>query len=258
MRGKSRRVRRTFWMTGIVAAVLSVATGTGLLFTWRMAISRTADFDTTEAEPKAVYETAMQPEELVVERNGGIPEFDVGSVSPVNRIDYGETDALGRPTGVTAVLSAEGMRKKTEKISPDVMPPGYHRIWYDSIVTGDGERGAYLWQRCHLLKSLLGGASDDERNFIAGTVALNYASGMAAYEKMVIDYLKHSGNHVIYRVTPVYEKNNAVACGIIMEAMSVEDGGKGLCYNVYVRNMQPGIGIDYATGVSYLERVGTE
>lgn len=258
MYGRSRRVRRTFWRTGIMAAVFSMAIGAGLLFTRSMIIRRTSDFDTTEAEPKAVYEPTMQSEELVVERNGGIPEFDVGAVSPVNRINYGETDALGRATGVTAVLSAEGMRKKTEKISPDVMPPGYHRIWYDSIVTEDGKRGAYLWQRCHLLKSLMGGASDDERNFIAGTVALNYASGMAAYEQMVIEYLKHSGNHVIYRVTPVYEKNNAVACGIIMEAMSVEDNGEGLCYNVYVRNIQPGIGIDYATGVSYLERAGTE
>ena len=228
MRGKSRRVRRTFWMTGIVAAVLSVATGTGLLFTWRMAISRTADFDTTEAEPKAVYETAMQPEELVVERNGGIPEFDVGSVSPVNRIDYGETDALGRPTGVTAVLSAEGMRKKTEKISPDVMPPGYHRIWYDSIVTGDGERGAYLWQRCHLLKSLLGGASDDERNFIAGTVALNYASGMAAYEKMVIDYLKHSGRKQI----PT-DSQFLIACSPSKPAAEEEVMGSSLRQELY-------------------------
>ena len=78
--------------------------------------------------------------------------------------------------------------------------------------------------------------------------------GMQPFEDMVADYVKETGNHVLYRVTPIFEGNNLVASGVQMEAKSVEDKGEGICFNVYVYNVQPGIEIDYATGNSRLKK----
>ena len=71
---------------------------------------------------------------------------------------------------------------------------------------------------------------------------------MLPFENMVADYVKETGNHVLYRVTPVFEGSNLVASGVQMEAWSVEDDGEGICFNVYCYNVQPGVEIDYASG----------
>ena len=78
---------------------------------------------------------------------------------------------------------------------------------------------------------------------------------MLPFEDMVAAYVKETGNHVLYRVTPVYTGDNLVANGVLIEAYSVEDEGDsidGICFNVYIYNVQPGITIDYATGGSWL------
>lgn len=194
---------------------------------------------------------------LVEKRNSGVPEFDQNMLAQQqDYVEYGELDEYGRATGMTAVLSEKSLRKKSEKTDPEITTTGYHKVWYDTIVTKTGDVGANLWQHCHLLKSRLGGASDDERNFFTGTYSLN-VKGMAPYEDEIIRYLElaESENHVLYRVTPVYEEDNLVASGVIMEALSMEDGGEGLCFHVYVRNIQHGIHIDYKTGFSYQEKM---
>ncbi len=76
---------------------------------------------------------------------------------------------------------------------------------------------------------------------------------MLPFENMVADYVQETGNHVLYRVTPIFQGTELVARGVQMEAESVEDQGEGICFNVYVYNDQPGITIDYATGASSLE-----
>ena len=77
--------------------------------------------------------------------------------------------------------------------------------------------------------------------------------GMLPFENEVADYVKDTGNHVLYRVTPVFEGDNLVADGVLMEAMSVEDQGLDIEFNVFVYNVQPQVKIDYQTGKSSLE-----
>lgn len=119
-------------------------------------------------------------------------------------------------------------------------------VKYNGLVDGN-----YLYNRCHLIGYQLSAENANERNLITGTRYLN-VDGMLPFENLVADYVKETENHVLYRVTPVFDGNNLVASGVQMEAMSVEDRGEGVFFNVYCYNNQPGISIDYATGVSHL------
>ena len=112
--------------------------------------------------------------------------------------------------------------------------------------------GKYLYNRCHLIGYQLTAENANKENLITGTRYLN-VEGMLPFENLVADYVKETENHVLYRVTPIFEGDNLVASGVQMEAMSVEDKGEGVCFNVYCYNVQPGVAIDYATGDSWLE-----
>ena len=119
----------------------------------------------------------------------------------------------------------------------------WHSVQYDFV---DGKS---LYNRCHLIGHQLAGEDANERNLITGTRYMN-VDGMLPFENMVADYVKETGNHVMYRVIPVYEGDNLVADGVTMEGWSVEDNGEGICFYVYVYNVQPGVEIDYSTGES--------
>ena len=134
--------------------------------------------------------------------------------------------------------------EKRESIS-SVKPSGWHSVKYDIV------EGKYLYNRSHLIGYQLTAENANDRNLITGTRYFN-ATLMLPYENMVADYIKETNNHVLYRVTPVFEGNNLVATGVQMEAKSVEDNGEGIEFNVFVYNVQPGITIDYATGDSAL------
>ena len=134
--------------------------------------------------------------------------------------------------------------EKRESIS-SVKPSGWQSVKYDIV------EGKYLYNRSHLIGYQLTAENANERNLITGTRYFN-ATLMLPYENMVADYIKETNNHVLYRVTPVFEGNNLVATGVQMEAKSVEDNGEGIEFNVFVYNVQPGITIDYATGNSAL------
>ena len=127
-----------------------------------------------------------------------------------------------------------------------VKPTGWHVSRYDSV---DGES---LYNRSHLIAFQLAGENANEKNLITGTRYMN-ADGMIPFENLVADYVKETGNHVLYRVTPVFVGTELVARGVQMEAYSVEDAGDGVCFNIFAYNVQPGVGIDYATGESWLE-----
>ena len=129
-----------------------------------------------------------------------------------------------------------------ESIS-SVTPSGWINVEYD---------GQYLYNRCHLIGFQLTGENANERNLITGTRYMN-VDGMLPFENLVADYVKETDNHVLYRVTPIFEGDNLVAGGVLMEALSMEDDGEGVCFNVYVYNVQPGVTIDYATGESRAE-----
>jgi DNA-entry nuclease len=104
------------------------------------------------------------------------------------------------------------------------------------------------WERCHLIGFQLAGENANEKNLLTGTHYFN-VTGMLPFENMVADYVRETGYHVLYRVTPYFDGKNLIASGVQMEAWSVEDEGEGICFNVYVFNVQPGSTINYATGV---------
>jgi DNA-entry nuclease len=130
-----------------------------------------------------------------------------------------------------------------------VKPSGWHTVKYDCV------DGKYLYNRCHLIGFQLSGENANEKNLITGTRYMN-TEGMLPFENMVADYIKETNNHVMFRVIPVFTGNDLVARGVVMEAYSVEDNGEGICFNVYVYNNQPGVVIDYATGLSALATDG--
>lgn len=183
--------------------------------------------------------------------NDNKPNFSEGDYTTKPFENYSDLDSLGR-CGVAyanickKIMPAEG--EKRQSIS-NVKPSGWKKTKYEGLVEGN-----YLYNRCHLIGYQLAGENANEKNLITGTRYFN-VNGMLPFEDMVDDYIeKNPKNHVLYRVTPIYEKNNLVANGVQMEAFSVEDNGKGVCFNVYVYNVQPGVIIDYATGESKLAK----
>ena len=127
-----------------------------------------------------------------------------------------------------------------------IKPTGWRTARYDCV------EGKYLYNRCHLIGYQLTAENANEKNLITGTRYMN-VEGMLLFENQVADYIKETGNHVLYRVTPIFKENNLVASGVQIEAKSVEDNGQGILFNVYVYNNQPGIDINYLTGESKLK-----
>lgn len=164
---------------------------------------------------------------------------------------YAKLDKLGR-CGVTyACIGVEIMPTEKRGDIGMVKPTGWVTAKYDFV------DGKYLYNRCHLIGYQLTGENANTSNLITGTRYLN-VQGMLPFENMVADYVKETENHVLYRVTPVFDGDNLVASGVQMEAWSVEDDGEGICFNVYCYNVQPGVKIDYATGKSTLDESYTE
>ena len=162
--------------------------------------------------------------------------------------NYSELDELGRCGAAYANVCHELMPTEPRGEIGDIKPTGWHTVKYNDIIDGN-----YLYNRCHLIGYQLTGENDNARNLITGTRYLNI-NGMLPFENMIYEYLEANNNHVLYRVTPIFEGNNLVASGVLLEGYSVEDSGSGICFNVYCYNIQPGIHIDYATGDSYEEQ----
>ena len=181
-----------------------------------------------------------------VELNQNTPNFDPDDLTQEAFEEYGPLDSLGRCTTAWANVCRELMPTEDRESISSVTPTGWINREYD---------GEYLYNRCHLIGYQLTGENANEQNLITGTRYLN-VEGMLPFENMVADYVKETGNHVLYRVTPIFDGDNLVASGVEMEAQSVEDQGEGICFHVYCYNVQPGITIDYATGESWPE--GTE
>lgn len=158
---------------------------------------------------------------------------------------YSELDSLGRVGVAYANLGKETMPQKGEKRGAigRVKPSGWQSLKFESV------DGKYLYNRSHLIGWQLSAENDNEKNLATGTRFFN-VDGMLPFENLVADYIKNTGNHVLYRVTPIFEGDELVMRGLQMEAYSVEDDGAGVSYNVYVYNAQPGIYIDYLTGMA--------
>lgn len=174
------------------------------------------------------------------------PDFDLEDLTlePFER--YSELDDLGRCGVAYANICLEIMPTEDRGEIGQVKPSGWHTAKYDCV------EGKYLYNRCHLIGYQLSGENANKQNLITGTRYLN-VTGMLPFENMVDDYVEDTGNHVLYRVTPVFQGEELVARGVQMEAFSVEDEGEGICFNIYAYNVQPGVVIDYATGESWEE-----
>lgn len=181
-----------------------------------------------------------------VEINDNQPSFTKDELVTESFEEYSPLDSLGRCGVAYANVGVDTMPTEERGSIGQVKPSGWQTVKYDCV------DGKYLYNRCHLIGYQLTAENANKENLITGTRYLN-VDGMLPFENLVADYVKETGNHVLYRVTPIFEGDNLVASGVQMEAMSVEDNGEGVCFNVYCYNVQPGVVIDYATGDSWLE-----
>ena len=182
--------------------------------------------------------------------NGNVPYFTEDDLTDVSFESYSDLDSLGRCGVAYASVSTDTMPTEKRGSIGEVKPTGWINAKYDFV------DGKYLYNRCHLIGYQLTAENANEKNLITGTRYLN-VQGMLPFENLTADYVKETENHVMYRVTPVFEGDNLVASGVLMEAESVEDEGDGVLFCVYVYNVQPGVTIDYATGKSELAKSGS-
>lgn len=175
--------------------------------------------------------------------NNNMPEFGKEKLTTESFEEYSNLDSLGRCGVAIANIGIDLMPTEERESIGQIKPSGWKTIKYDCV------EAKYLYNRCHLIGYQLTAENANKKNLITGTRYLN-VEGMLPFENQVADYIKETENHVLYRVTPIFEGENLVASGVQIEAQSVEDTGKGICFNVYVYNCQPNIQIDYLTGES--------
>ena len=189
---------------------------------------------------------------LYAEVNGGEPFFTRAEIAGAREVEqpyesYSDLDKLGRCGSAEALLDKSLMPTEERGSIGMIRPSGWHTYRYDDII-----EDRYLYNRCHLIGYQLTGQNANEKNLITGSRRMN-VDGMEPFESRVARYIRRTGGRVLYRVTPVFDGDDLVARGVLMEALSVEDGGEGICLNVFIYNTQPGVVIDYATGESWRE-----
>ena len=191
-----------------------------------------------------------------VEINGNKPDFDDDEIEAAEEAAEGgadklevftELDKYGRCGSAIACVGHETMPEGERGSIGMIQPSGWHISKYDFI-----DNGGYLYNRCHLIGWQLTGQNDEERNLITGTRYMN-TQGMLPYENQVAEYVRSTGNHVLYRVTPVFKGKDLLARGVEIEAYSLEDKGQGISVNVYCYNVQPGVKISYKDGRNELD-----
>lgn len=179
--------------------------------------------------------------------NNNEPNFNENNLSTESFETYSSKDYLDRCGVAYANIGIDLMPTEERGSIGQVKPTGWHTIKYDIV------DGKYLYNRCHLIGHQLSGENANPENLITCTRQMN-VEGMLPFENEIADYVKETHNHVLYRVTPIFEGDNLLATGVQMEALSVEDNGKGIKFNVFVYNVQDGITIDYNDGSSSLTK----
>ena len=230
-------------MKKIVLSLFSLVIAVSLLLT-------SCDFlDFLFSEEAPIVDLSSIPEfsgKAYVEINGNEPFFTEDDKQTTKSFErYNDLDALGRCTLTYACVGLDLMPTEDRGSISKVKPTGWQTVTYEIV------DGKYLYNRCHLIGHQLTGENANEKNLITGTRYLNI-EGMLPFENLVADYVKETENHVLYRVTPIYEGNDLVARGVLMEGYSVEDNGEGVTFCVFAYNSQPGIVINYANGLSRL------
>lgn len=247
----SARTERRPWLTRerlivillIALAVIVVVTAAGLFLKGSLTLDNLLVELGLKEPPVSIEEIPDYSGSPYVVLNDNWPEFDGSELTLEPFETYSRLDYLGRCGTAYANICLEIMPTEPRGDIGQVKPSGWQTVKYDCV------DGKYLYNRCHLIGYQLAGENANERNLITGTRYMN-VEGMLPFENMVAGYVEETENHVLYRVTPVFEGTNLLASGVKLEAFSVEDEGEGICFNVYVYNVQPGITIDYATGDS--------
>ena len=230
MAKKNRTPRKLSWKEALVVIALAM-----ILSLIRQAtmpsydMSNIPDYDGTSAY-------------AVIDRNQ--PSFTEEDYTTESYEYYSDLDSLGRCGVTEACIGVDLMPTEERESISSVYPTGWVQNQYDFV---DGKS---LYNRCHLIGFQLTGENANEKNLITGTRYMN-VDGMLPFENEVADYVASTGNHVLYRVTPAFVGSELVARGVEMEAYSVEDDGRGVCFHVYCYNVQPGVEIDYATGENW-------
>lgn len=245
--------------TGCASADLSGTEGAG-----HVAVAEVAGEDSSGA--LGSKDKVDGPQEDLVNNNSyvsldAIPAYDGKAYVAVNNNEpfftdsdmittafenYSDLDSLGRCGVAYANICKDIMPTEERGKIGMIKPSGWHTVKYDVI------KDRYLYNRCHLIGYQLAGENANPKNLITGTRYLN-VEGMLPFENLVADYVNNTGNHVLYRVTPMFSGSNLVANGVLIEAKSVEDNGGGILFNVYCYNVQPGVGINYENGDSWLD-----
>lgn len=242
----------------IVSFILIILIGTGVVckediyeFVDNSVVANTEDKVKTVNSKKNnnSYKIQAIPEyngESYIVINDNKADFKESEITAKSFENYSEMDSLDRCGVAFANVSVNTMPTEKRGSIGMVKPTGWHTIKYDNV------DGKYLYNRCHLIGYQLTGENANEKNLITCTRYMNTV-GMLEFENKVASYVKETKNHVLYRVTPIFENNNLLATGVQMEAYSVEDKGEGINFNVFVYNVQEGIHIDYTNGDSYKE-----
>ena len=196
----------------------------------------------TAVKPSDIPTYSGKPYTII---NNNIPNFSASELTQKGYEKYSPLDSLGRTQMAIASVGKDTMPAPSEERGSisSIKPSGWIQAKYTNI------SGGWLYNRCHLIGWQLSAENANKSNLITGTKYLNI-NGMLPFENMVADYIKETGDHVAYRITPIYEGNNLLASGVQMEAYSIGDKGESICFNVYCYNVQPGVTINYATGAS--------
>ena len=179
--------------------------------------------------------------------NDNTPFFKEDMYKTSSYEEYSDLDDLGRAGTAISIIGKDIMPKEKRKSISNVRPTGFKNKKYSFI---DGE---YLYNRCHLIAYELTGENDNKNNLVTCTRSLNI-KGMLPFENMIHDYILETNNHVLYRVTPIFENDNLVMSGVLMEGYSIEDNGKGIKFNIYAYNNEDNVIIDYKTGNSRVDK----
>ena len=211
----------------------------------------TITFDTVGDSAPELASVQAYNENAFCVVNDNVPQFSADEITTDSFEEYGGLDPLGRCTVCTASIGKDLMPTEKRGAIGMVKPTGWHTVKYEGI------DGNYLYNRCHLIGFQLTGENANTRNLITGTRYMN-TEGMLPFENEVAEYVRRTKKHVMYRVTPDFRGRELVARGVQIEAYSVEDKGRGVSFNVYCYNVQPGIEIDYATGESKKLKTATQ
>lgn len=239
--GKNKRNKK---LEQIIITVISIIIVMGLAYISNN-ISYNAENDYIVTNYNNLEDIPDYSGQIYVEINNNIPYFNNEDYVTESFEKYSNLDEKGRCGVAFANVCKEIMPPDGDKRGDisSVKPTGWKQNKYN---------GEYLYNRCHLIGYQLSDEDANELNLITGTRYFN-VSGMLPFENQVANYIKTSSKnvHVLYRVTPIFKGDNLLASGVEIEAYSVEDCGKGICFNVYIYNVQQGINIDYRTGENW-------